>query len=93
MPATSWGCRIWITATIPLPPIGSRNARLDASPDGPWTNGARYNLARCYEQMGQLDKAQQLYLIDESPQRHGNLIRARRLEKKIRTRHSQRRRR
>lgn len=55
---------------------------LDASPDGPWTNGARYNLARCFEQLGDYEKAEQLYLIDESPQRHGNLIRARRLEEK-----------
>ncbi|MDZ7620632.1 MAG: tetratricopeptide repeat protein, partial [Patescibacteria group bacterium] len=30
---------------------------LDASPDGPWTHGARYNLARTYEATGELDKA------------------------------------
>ena len=53
---------------------------LDSDPEGPWTAGARYNLARCYEALGRLDEARQLYLIDESPQRHGCLLRARQLE-------------
>ncbi|MHB8862989.1 MAG: tetratricopeptide repeat protein [Pirellulaceae bacterium] len=53
---------------------------LDTHPDGPWTAGARYNLARCYESLGRLDDARQLYLIDESPQRHGCLLRARQLQ-------------
>ncbi|MHB8973566.1 MAG: tetratricopeptide repeat protein [Pirellulaceae bacterium] len=53
---------------------------LDADPAGPWTAGARYNLARCYEALGRIDEARQLYLIDESPQRHGCLLRARQLE-------------
>jgi tetratricopeptide (TPR) repeat protein len=53
---------------------------LDAYPDGPWTEGARYNLARCQEELGNLEEARRLYLTDESPQRHGSLIRARRLE-------------
>ena len=57
------------------------NARtLEKSPDGPWTNGARYNLARCYEQLGKTKEAIQLYRIDESPQRYGNLLRAQQLE-------------
>jgi hypothetical protein len=53
---------------------------LDSDPDGPWKNGARYNLARCYEAMGQVAEARQMYLIDDSPQRHGCLLRARQLE-------------
>jgi hypothetical protein len=53
---------------------------LESDPDGPWTTGARYNLARCYEAMGRIEEARQLFLIDESPQRHGCLLRARQLE-------------
>ena len=53
---------------------------IEATPDGPWTNGARYNLARCYEKLGKYAEARQLYLADDSPQRHGNLLRARRIE-------------
>lgn len=54
---------------------------LEKSPDGPWVDGARYNLARCHEALGDTDKALKLYRIDDSPQRHGNLLRALRLEK------------
>ena len=61
---------------------------LEASPDGPWTHGARYNLARTYEAVGaadgdhgKLERARQLYLSGNgTPQRHGNLLRARRLD-------------
>ncbi len=53
---------------------------LEASPDGPWTSGARYNLGRAYEALAQLPQAIDAYRIDDSPQRHGNLLRARRLE-------------
>jgi len=53
---------------------------LEKSPDGPWVDGARYNLARCHEALGRADQAITLYRIDESPQRHGNLLRALRLE-------------
>ena len=49
---------------------------LDLYPDGPWTAGARYNLARSYEALGEFEKARNLYLEDDSPQQHGNLIRA-----------------
>jgi TolA-binding protein len=53
---------------------------LEANPDGPWNSGARYNLARCYEAQGDLSAARQIYYADESPQRHGNQIRADLLE-------------
>jgi TolA-binding protein len=46
----------------------------------PWLAGARYNLARSYEALGQNDKAIALLRADDSPQRHGNLLRAARLE-------------
>ncbi len=52
---------------------------LDADPAGKWVPGARYNLARCYEALGKHDEASRLLLIDQSPQRLGNLLRARRL--------------
>jgi hypothetical protein len=50
---------------------------LEVAPNGPWTFGARYNLARCYEALGRYEEARQQYLLDQSPQRHGNLLRAR----------------
>ena len=54
---------------------------LTASPDGPWTAGARYNLGRVYEAQGKIDEAILMYQADRSAQRTGNLLRARRLEK------------
>ena len=56
---------------------------LQAFEDGPWTAGARYNLARVYEQSGDLEAARKMYLLDDSPQKHGNLLRARKLRKQI----------
>jgi tetratricopeptide (TPR) repeat protein len=56
---------------------------LDPYPDGPWTNGARYNLARCDEAQGKLPEAIKLYEADKSPQRYGNRLRAARLKEKI----------
>jgi hypothetical protein len=53
---------------------------LEKYPEGPWTPGARYNLARCYEGLGKVEEAIRLYRIDESPQRHGSLLRALQLE-------------
>ncbi len=51
---------------------------LEASPDGPWTHGARYNLARTLEAAGELNRAvSQLAADPLSPSRHGNLLRAR----------------
>lgn len=52
---------------------------LAASPPSPWVAGARYNLARCYEALGNYDQARKLLESDTSPQRAGNLLRARML--------------
>ncbi|MFM7846128.1 MAG: tetratricopeptide repeat protein [Planctomycetota bacterium] len=52
---------------------------LEASRESRWAPGARYNLARCYEKLGRSVDARVIYLEDQSPQRHGNLLRARRL--------------
>jgi len=68
--------------------IGKPNAAIEwlgkpiveASPPSPWTPGARYNLARCYEQLGQIELARQWLESDkDSPQRHGNLLRSKML--------------
>ena len=53
---------------------------LKATPGGPWTNGARYNLARAHEALGNIREAIRLYQNDDSPQSHGNKLRARWLE-------------
>ncbi len=53
---------------------------LEQYPDGRWQHGARYNLARTYEATGRLAEAISIFKADNSPQRHGNQIRARRLE-------------
>jgi tetratricopeptide (TPR) repeat protein len=54
---------------------------LAATPDGPWTHGAYYNLGRTYEALGQIVEACAAYRGDKtSPQRHGNLLRTRWLE-------------
>lgn len=57
--------------------LGKRTLALDA--DSLWANGARFNLARAYEQLGNTKRAQKIYREDQSPQRYGNLLRARRL--------------
>jgi hypothetical protein len=46
-----------------------------------WQPSFNYSLARVYEAQGNLHEAIALYREDDSPQRHGNLLRARRLEK------------
>jgi hypothetical protein len=53
---------------------------LESDPDGPWTAAVHYNLGRAYEALGQTDKAVEQYHYEDSPQRHGNLLRARWLE-------------
>jgi hypothetical protein len=56
---------------------------LESSPENPWLTGARYNLSRTFEAMGELDEARKLLLLDESPQKHGNLLRARYLRQRM----------
>lgn len=59
------------------------NRTLKATPNGPWSAGARYNLARSYEALGKLETAIELLESDkESPQSHGNQLRARWLKEK-----------
>ena len=54
---------------------------IDASPDGPWTHAAKYNLARTYEAVGLPEKAVQRYQLDSTSQSYlGNLLRARWLQ-------------
>ncbi len=55
---------------------------LETYSNGPWTSGARYNLARCYEALNRLPEAVKLYEADKSPQRYGNRLRADRLKSK-----------
>ena len=55
----------WFTRTV------------EVSPPSPWVPAARHNLGRCYEEMGRTDLARQWLRSDaDSPQRHGNLLRA-----------------
>ncbi len=56
-----------------------RRRTLEANPQGFWTAGARYNLARTLEAMGKNAEAIEILEADQSPQRHGNLLRARRI--------------
>jgi len=57
-----------------------KDRTLGAAPDGLFTDGARYNLARAYEATGQWELAREQLLADDSPQQHGNLLRARLLK-------------
>ncbi len=52
-----------------------RERTLKATPDGPWTEGARYNLGRSYEALGQAAEARKAYEQTTGPQRPGNLLR------------------
>ena len=54
----------------------------DSQSSNPWANGARYNLARCYEAISKLPEAIKLFEADRSPQRFGNRLRAERLKDK-----------
>ncbi len=57
------------------------NRTLEAVENNPWTRGAHYNLGRIYEADRQYDKALTEYRTKSpSPDRHGNLLRARWLE-------------
>jgi len=60
--------------------LGQRTVQV--SPPSTWTPGARYNLARSYEQLGNYALASQWLESDkDSPQRPGNLLRAKLLKK------------
>ena len=56
---------------------------LEAWPNGPWANAARYNLARTFEALGRNEEAIEIYENDDSPQQHGNRLRARWLQEKV----------
>lgn len=58
-----------------------RKRVLEVEPDGPWTSGARYNLARALQAQGKIKEAVKLLQGDKSPQSHGNQVLARRITK------------
>jgi hypothetical protein len=51
--------------------------------DSPWSSGTRYNLSRTREAQKKIDEAIKLLEEDESPQRHGNRLRARMLKGRV----------
>jgi hypothetical protein len=55
---------------------------LDVAADGRWADGARYNVARTHEALGNFEEAAKVLASDpkDAPQRHGNLLRSRRLQ-------------
>ncbi|HEY5312352.1 MAG TPA: hypothetical protein VIK18_07520 [Pirellulales bacterium] len=57
-----------------------RNRTLQPHPDGPWTEGAHYNLARAYEALGNWADATTQFDATRSAQRAGNRVRAGRLK-------------
>ena len=60
------------------------NRTLKTWPQGPWTSGSKYNLARTYESAGKLKKAIRWFNADaDSPAREGNLLRAKWLAQKL----------
>ena len=57
---------------------------LQTWPRGPWTSGAKYNLARTYESAGDLQRAIDWLKADaDSPAKEGNLLRAKWLARKL----------
>jgi hypothetical protein len=62
--------------------LGDRT--LQRASKGRWAGGARYNLARTHEALGNLEEAVKLLreTPGDAPQRHGNLVLARRLEQR-----------
>jgi tetratricopeptide (TPR) repeat protein len=60
-----------------------RTRTLEAFPSGPWTAGARYNLARTLIKLGKIEEALPLLEADESPQWHGNRLLARQLKAQL----------
>jgi hypothetical protein len=56
---------------------------IEGDVESPWHQGARYNAGRAFEAQGKIAEACQWYRADEeSPQRHGNLLRANWLEQR-----------
>ena len=55
---------------------------IDVQADSPWRTGALYNLGRAQEALGLTEGAISVYRDYDSPQRHGNLLRARWLQAK-----------
>jgi hypothetical protein len=53
---------------------------IEDMPDTPWTPSAKYNLARSLEMQKKYREARAIYLADQSEQKQGNLLRARRLK-------------
>ena len=53
---------------------------LQAAPDGPFTAGAHYNLARCFERLGKTEPAIKHLHQTTWPQQHGDRLRAQVLE-------------
>ena len=49
---------------------------VDEGSDNPFFQGAHYNLGRCYEALGQQEKANQMYQFADSPQHRGNQLRS-----------------
>jgi len=45
-------------------------------PENPFFQGAHYNLGRCYEAIGEQEKANQMYQFADSPQQRGNQLRS-----------------
>jgi tetratricopeptide (TPR) repeat protein len=56
---------------------------LEAGEGNAWASGARYNLARCYEALGNIKQARELLLLDDSAQQHGSLLLAQRLRQRL----------
>jgi tetratricopeptide (TPR) repeat protein len=54
-----------------------RRRTIESFPDGPWTTGATYNLARTLHQLNRTGEAIDLLEADKSPQQQGNRILAR----------------
>jgi tetratricopeptide (TPR) repeat protein len=80
--ATYWLGLTYYEAGKPGAAIEWLKRTVEDVPTSTWVAGGRYNLARCYEQLGQPDVARQWLESDkDSPQRHGNLLRAKRLVK------------
>jgi hypothetical protein len=56
---------------------------LETGEKNPWIPGARYNLARTYEALGDLRSARETLLLDDSAQRQGSLLLAHQLRLRL----------